>query len=212
MKFTRLLVFAALAFSSCAYVQTHRNVQESFTYYDGQRLEAPLLLVQYQGIWYIAAHECEQGLRLRYPNVYDSVLGSSASNEPSWHRVEEQGRGAICYWPISAGTASVLMREDGYVSLPILRDEMLKHADARLSHLPKGAVQHAVRAHMDVPHETQEDAVYLIGEKHADDSLPVRALVQTDRVLVDWPLTLMYNCAIPFMAPVIFFRDFLNED
>ena len=39
-----------------------------------------------------------------------------------------------------------------------------------------------------------------------------RALGKADLVLVDFPATLVYNVAIPIMAPFVFFYEFTHED
>lgn len=211
MKRLLPLFFCLISLSSCAYVQTHRNVEESFNRYDGSSLELPLYLVQVGQQWYLPAYHCEGGLIKHYPSVYDSVLLKTDNIPPTWNTEAGQGRGVIVYYPISSGTATVLMREDGYATLDLLRDELQQRQQSCLRQLPAGARKHAVLAHIQ---SSDEDSVYLIGEKLQDggNRSSVQMFVWADRLLVDVPLTLAYHAAIPLMAPVLFFKEFFNEE
>lgn len=200
-----------LNLSSCAYVQTHKNVQEFFTQREGDKLAAPLQLGKVGGSWYLCTKSCAGGVTKHYPVVHDEIL-LDGNNEP---RLQEEGqgfvtKGAPTAWPISAGTATVLMREDGYATLETLADEMLRNRAGRLNVLPRKMQFYPVKAQI----AGIEKATYLLKEADTEPELSFtqKAVVQADRVLVDWPLTAAYNCAIPFMAPFVFFRQFLSED
>lgn len=196
--------------SSCAYVQTHKNVQESFVQRQGDRLAAPLRLGRADGAWYICTTVCAGGVTKQYPTVHDEILfdgNNEAQLQPGRATMDQPHTAA---WPISSGTATVLMREDGYATLETLSDEMLRNRAGRLDVLPRGMRFYPVKAQI----AGAEKATYLLRAADTEPELTFtqEALVQTDRVLVDWPLTAAYNCAIPFMAPVLFFREFLNDN
>ena len=39
----------------------------------------------------------------------------------------------------------------------------------------------------------------------------MQILSTLDEVIIDWPGTILYNLAIPVMAPFVFFHEFLDE-
>ncbi len=210
MKKLMFLLPLWVGLSSCAYVQTHKNVQEFFTQRTGDELAAPLQLGKVRDNWYLCTRSCAGGVRKHYPVVHDEIL-LDGHNEP---RLQE-GEGVVdknarTAWPISAGTAMVLLREDGYAALETLADEMKSNRARRLDILPRGMQFYPVKAQI----VGAEKPAYLLrnGDAAPELSLAQKAVVQTDRVLVDWPLTIAYNCAIPFMAPVTFFYQFLTEE
>lgn len=200
-----LLLFAVVqCFTSCAYVQTHKNVEESFYLHEGARLSDKPVLYQAGGQYLLEAELCS--LRKRYPVVRDTIF-LNRDNEPVFHVEQQQGK--VLYYPISDGTATVLQRADGYASLSILRDEMQRSAP--IMALPRGARLCTVKAQFaeqDVP-----NAGVAINRRVPE--VPVageRFLTYADMVLVDGPGTLGYNCLIPVMAPFVFFHRFLNEE
>lgn len=210
MKKRLFSLLVLLSLSSCAYVQTHENVQECFVQRAGDELVAPLKLGKVGSSWYLCTRSCVGGVTKRYPVVHDEIL-LDGHNEPQL----EEGQGGVdknapTAWPISAGTATVLMREDGYATLETLADEMIRNRAGRLESLPRGMQFYPVKAQI----VGAEKPAYLLtnGDAEPELSLTQKAVVQADRVLVDWPLTAAYNCAIPFMAPFVFFRQFLSED
>lgn len=210
MKKLLFLLPLWVGLSSCAYVQTHKNVQELFTQRAGDKLEAPLQLGKVGGSWYLCTRSCVGGVTKHYPAVHDEIL-LDGHNEPQLQ--EGQGvvdKNARMAWPISAGTATVLMREDGYATLETLADEMMRNRAGCLDILPRGMQFYPVKAQV----VGAEKPTYLLrnGDAVPELSLAQKTVVQADRVLVDWPLTVAYNCAIPFMAPVYFFYQFLNEE
>lgn len=210
MKKLLFLLPLWVGLSSCAYVQTHQNVQEFFTQRAGDELAAPLKLGKVGGSWYLCTKSCAGGVTKHYPVVHDEIL-LDGHNEPQL----EAGQGGVdknasTAWPISAGTATVLMREDGYATLETLADEMLRSRAGRLDILPRGMQFYPVKAQI----VGAEKPTYLLrdGDAAPELTLAQKAVVQADRVLVDWPLTAAYNCAIPFMAPFVFFYQFLTEE
>lgn len=216
MKKLLFLLPLWVGLSSCAYVQTHKNVQESFVHRQGDQLAAPLSLGKLGSTWYVCTKVCAGGVTKQYPTVHDEIL-LDENNEPQLQPVGTISAiaGGIdkphaTAWPISSGTAMVLMREDGYATLETLADEMLRNRAGRLDVLPRGMQFYPVKAQI----AGAEKATYLLRSADTEPELTFtqKVLVQTDRVLVDWPLTAAYNCAIPVMAPVIFFHQFLSED
>lgn len=202
-----VLVVCSLTLSSCAYMQTHKNVRERGCYYEGQLLPPPsqeaLSLYRKGGEWYLAARRAQ--FRLKYPVVYDSVFRTDG-NEPR-HEILQGSEQGIVYHPISAGTAAVLQRPDGYAELETLAEELRTTPGEWISSLP-GAVSYPVRAQIVGGH-----AVTLPGKRYPSQiPLSNRILSQVDRVLIDFPGTLVYNVSIPFMAPFVFFREFSKED
>lgn len=209
MKKLLFLVPLLLSLSSCAYVQTHKNVEERFVQRAGDELASPLQLAKVGATWYLCAAPCDAGLVLQHPVIHDEVFFNE-NNEPVLKAKEPgRGRGVFSAWPISEGTATVLMRADGYATLEMLAHEMKSHSGERLEKLPKHAVRYPIRAEI----VGTENAICLPSSPAQQNmAWYEKALVQSDRVFVDWPLTLGYNCAIPFMAPVVFFYRFLNEE
>ena len=204
MKRWMLLMLGAQVFTSCAYVQTHKNVEEAFCRYEGACLAEEPELYRAGEQYLIAAERCE--LSKHYPVVHDTVFFND-DNEPKFH--VEQSKGEKVYYPVSAGTAQVLQREDGYAALPLLRDEVQRHA--ALTALPRGAHRCEVKAQLA---ETQSPNAGVTAGPREPETLPfwVRTLSQTEQVIIDWPATVGYNCAVPLMAPFVFFHRFLNEE
>lgn len=216
MKKLLLPLVVLLSLSSCAYVQTHKNLQEFFVNRQGDELTAPLKLGNIGGSWYVCAKVCTGGVTKKFPTVYDEIL-LNGNNEPHFQPVGTPGAAVggmdkphTAAWPISSGTAMVLMREDGYATLDTLADEMLRNRAGRLDVLPRGMQFYPVKAQI----AGTEKAAYLLrgADTKPELNLAETAVVQAERVLIDWPLTAAYNCAIPFMAPVVFFYQFVTED
>lgn len=204
MKKWMLLMLGAQAFTSCAYVQTHKNVEESFYRYEGARISEKPELYRAGESYFVAADAAV--LNKHYPAVHDTIFFDK-DNEPKFH--VEHMEGKKLYYPLSAGTATVMQREDGYVSLALLSDE-LQHGIAR-PQLPRGAQACAVRA--EIAEKEAPSAGLMVGARDPQQ-LPLWAefLTLTDKVVVDGPATLGYNCLIPVMAPFVFFHRFLNEE
>ena len=195
----------ALLVPSCAYMQTHKNVEEMGKVYEGSLLEKSGMSLHSQGgQWYIGAPATK--LSKRYPIIHDSVLLTD-DNEPTYTPVGSAQQQTY-YFRISAGTAACLMRADGYANLADLATEIRNTQAQPLSALPGGS-RHAILAQVHAP----KGSVPLINEqKMPTASITSKTLSKLDLALVDVPGTIAYNVAIPFMAPFVFFNDFLNED
>lgn len=206
--FLPVLAVCSLTLSSCAYMQTHKNVRERGCYYEGQLLPPPsqeaLSLYRKGGEWYLAARKAQ--FRLKYPVVYDSVF-RTYDNEPRHQLLSDGQSHEVVYHPISAGTAAVLQRADGYAELETMAEELRTTPGEWTASLP-GAVSYPVRAQI-----VGDRAVTLLGKRHPSQiPLSNRILSQVDRVLIDFPGTLVYNVSIPFMAPFVFFREFSKNN
>ena len=199
------LLAIALCLSSCAYLQTHKNIQEAFHEYEGYRLVEPLKLYSAGGAWYLAVQR--ETMELHYPVLHDSIfLENDYEPRYSTTKVHE----GVQYHRISGGTAQVLLRNDGYYTLPSLFEEMNSMNTEPVSSLPAGARQHTILARVDA-HTSHSVAKTT---KRIPESTPVlaNALAGLDFVCVDFPCSVAYNVAIPVMAPFVFFHDFIAGD
>ena len=197
------LLSAGLFLSSCAYVQTHKNVEEMSTHYEGQMLNAATMeLYESGGAWYISAAKAR--FKLSYPIVHDEVFRKSFE-QPSFRLIHADEQ--MVYHPISSHAAQILRQSDGYFELKGLAEEIQRTPGAWVSHLPAGAVKHAIAADIaGNPHQYMEE-LRIPREKPIGDMI----LGKLDFVVVDIPATLAYNVAIPFMAPFVFFYEFFQE-
>lgn len=208
MKKLLLLAVSALFLNSCAYVQTHKNVEESFYTYQGYRLCEPLSLLQRGNDWYLVAEPV--ALQKSYPAIYDSVFFKD-KNEPVFEMAGQGTESQPMMHRISHGTATVLQRADGYASLTTLCDE-LKMTPGEWIKAPLNHRGVPVRATLSRENETADIIVEEDSRTAQGSQIAERILSAADRVVVDIPGTVMYNVAIPFMAPFVFFREFLQED
>ena len=156
-----------------------------------------------RGIWYIAARQVE--LKKKYPIVRDTVLFTD-NNEPVYDLVASKAPQKFMYHPISEGTAQVLMRKDGYVNVGDLAEEVKSIPGDWVDTLDK-ASSYPVRAQVVMPKDIRES---LIAGMRTPQKTPIlnQALRGMDFLLVDIPGTVIYNVAIPFMAPIKFFSEF----
>ncbi len=196
------LALAASLLSSCAYMQVHKQVEEQGRSFRGHQFDSPKQVYRLGEHWYLAATPAE--FRLHHPAVHDSVF--QGNTETEMRLIGEPGA-KVAYHPISAGTAKVLMREDGYADLQTLADELSTQPGSWRSELP-GAQAYPIRAQLvGTPVAITPDE-----STPAEPSVGTKALGSVVFVLVDIPGTLAYNIAVPFMAPYVFFRDFMAED
>lgn len=184
-------------------MQTHKNIEESYVLHTGYELTSAIELYRAGDKYFIAAEK--QSLRKHYPAIHDSIF-LDRNNEPTWEKIKDEKQQKV-YRSISAGTASVLQKNDGYASLDVLSDEIRNNPQSWTSVLPANVRQCQVKAEIDGTSTTW-------AEEASPAQLPVTAkLVSTiDQVCIDWPGTIAYNIAIPVMAPFVFFYEFLNED
>ena len=182
-------------------MQTHKNIEEGFREHTGYTLSNGLELYRAGGNYYLAAQKKQ--LRIHYPAIYDSIFLSS-NNAPEYRNT---GSDTECvYRQISAGTALVLQRTDGYADLNVVCDELQNSTTPWLTSLPANASKCAIKAEVTGTSITWPEA-----GSATEAPLGIRALSAVDRVLIDWPGTLLYNISIPVMAPFVFFHEFLNE-
>ncbi len=197
-----ILTLAAMSISSCAYMQTHRQIESKSLIYNGFCLKKPEYVYQHDGKWYLKAEELL--LRENYPLIHDSVLLKDNNKKAP---VVVSTKGEI-YISISSGTAKVLQMKEGYATLSTLRDEMARGQHLRSS---GGITAYPVRAHIDAAPQASEYHCYT-EQNPQKPGIGTRALSTASLILVDAPGTLVYNAAIPLMAPFFFFYEFITED
>lgn len=203
-----ILTCAAFLTPSCAYMQSNKNVRESFCHYEGYKIESPLAVYSGQGKWYLEADKVM--LKKEYPLIYDRIL-LDYDNDPVFKEMTNVPHGTQkCYHEISSGTAKVLMRNDGYATLEALVDEMKTSGKTWQYGYDLKLKKYPVRAMIVV----KKDKVVMVPGKMIPHELPTSASVLggITKVVVDGPGTLVYNVAIPFMAPFVFFHEFLNAE
>ncbi len=193
---------AALAtlsfFSSCAYMQIHKNVEQLGNYYEGFEVSDPKEVYLSNGKWYLKGEKYH--LRLSYPIVYDTVF--LEAQEPSLVRVGENL--GTAYLEISYGTALALRVENGYAEPRILAKEMqLNNARPRDS-ISRYAMAYPVKAEIVT---SEGPARITFNEVKGKTSVPTKILAGATLVFVDAPGTVVYNIAIPLMAPFYFFYN-----
>lgn len=196
------LFTGAVFLSSCAYMQTHKNIEEYSRVHTGYHLDSGLQLYRAGGDYYLAV--ARQTLRMHYPAIYDSIF-LIRNNEPKFTQLGNDQ--ATVYRKISAGTATVLQLKDGYAELGVLSDELRCSDTDWLETLPAGAQLCHIKADIAGAATTWAQP----GSGTAV-SPGIKLLSTIDEVFVDWPGTILYNLAIPIMAPFVFFHEFLNED
>ena len=192
-----------LLLSSCAYMQTHKNVEEANTHYEGQVLSTDTVGLYRSGSkWYLSAQSAK--FRLEYPTVHDEVFRKNNS-EPTFKLLSiNEGR---IYHPISAHAAEILQRRDGYFELNGLAQEVQTTPGEWQTTLP-GAQRYGIAADISGTHK------YYIEQKRIPQEIPQadKILGMLDFIVVDIPGTVVYNVAIPFMAPFVFFSEFSKND
>lgn len=195
------LFTGAVFLSSCAYMQTHKNIEENHKTHSGYHLNTNIQLYRAGGKYYIGAEK--QQLRIHYPAIYDSIF-LTGHNDPEYLRTGSEY--TMMYRQISSGTATVLQRTDGYAELNILCDELQNSSAPWIESLPTGAQSCSIKAEI-----VGSSITWPERNSATEAPLAIRALSTIDQVLVDWPGTILYNIAIPIMAPFVFFHEFLNE-
>ena len=201
---TLSMLVCGLCLSSCAYLQTHKNVKEAFHVCEGYRLVQPLQLYSAGGAWYLAVQP--ETMRMHYPTLHDSIFLENDTT-PTYNTISKDK--PLQYHRISGSTAKVLQRSDGFYTLSSLMEEMKSMDSKPVATLPSGAGRHQVRAVVEA-HENDNRATLV---SRTPESTPVagQVLSAVDFVCVDLPGSVVYNVAIPIMAPIVFFRDFLSE-
>lgn len=193
--------------SSCAYMQTNKNVAEMGCRYEGKLVEMPNCstwnIYKSGGKWYIAAKKVE--LKKHYPVIRDTILYTE-NNEPTYEILPNANQHKVCYHPISEGTAQVLMRTDGYADLGDLAEE-IKNTPGDWVDTLSHARSYPIRAHVECPKDMNDR---LIAGARTPEKTPFgnQVLSGIELVLIDTPGTILYNVAIPLMAPIKFFSEF----
>ena len=197
--------------NSCAYVQTHKQVEEWGCSYDGKLINnensSTWNIYQCDGKWYLPAQKVV--LTKDYPAIKDTLLFTE-NNDPVYTIKADESNSSVSYHPISAGTAEVLMRADGYAILQDLAEEIKANPGEWRDSLP-GAKKYLIKAQIEDRHNTPAK---LIAGQRTPVETPVinEVLSKLDFIIVDVPGTVIYNVAIPFMAPFKFFSEFLSND
>ena len=205
----RLFLTAALTglfMSSCAYMQTGKNIKEGGKQYEGCELSADsLVLCSHHNNWYLAAPA--ETFRKSYPVIHDSVL-LTGNNEARYQSLKKEK--TLCYMPISDGTADTLRMKDGYATTQDLALEINRLSTTRpITTKLSGATRHKIEGII----EGSDKPVVVTHSCHPEQvSLTRRILANIDFAVVDIPGTLAYNVAIPVMVPFVFFHDFLTQE
>lgn len=195
---------ACIAMSSCAYMQTHKNVEEWGSYYEGEHFSTgAMALYKYQGQWYISAHRAR--FKLKHPIIFDSVF-QKYEQSPTL-KLTELKTDHMVYHPISSSAAEILQRSDGFFQLRALADEVQRTPGSWVDSLP-GAQRYPVRA------EIGDGGQFNMQRYRVPEKTPTASYIagKIDFILVDVPGTVVYNVAIPLMAPFVFFYEFISGD
>lgn len=207
-KLHLITAMCTVFFSSCAYMQSNKNIKEGDTTYEGCQLNTEQLSLCRKGSqWYLST--AVEVYEKRYPLIYDSILLAD-NNAPRFEKTEG-GVATTCYLPISAGTAATLKMQHGYANAQDLAAEVSRLLPERpVLYTPQmGKVEHhGINAHID----KGEEPVILTFKCMESTTTAQHVLAAVDFALVDIPGTLAYNVAIPIMAPIVFFSDFINEE
>lgn len=198
------LLGASLALSSCAYLQTHKNVEEWGSYYEGEHFSTDATaLFKYEGRWYISAQKAH--FKLKHPIIYDSVF-QKFDKEPTLV-LSQLMTDHLIYHPISDSAAQILQRRDGFFQLRALADEVLRTPGDWVDALP-GALRVPVLA------EIGDGKTFDMQRKRVPENTPTLSYIagKLDFIIVDIPGTVAYNVAIPLMAPFVFFYEFISGD
>ncbi len=186
---------------SCAYMQTNKNVEEQGRIFPGYSLEKPRQLHRVGDAWYVEATPADY--RLHHDYVHDNVFRKT--NEPEMKLLGATAD-SPAYHAISPHTAAVLLREDGYATSEALSKELSESTEPWLTSLPSSTT-HTVKAQVE-----GTDTISITREPTpAEVPLGYRFLSKLDFLIVDIPGTVLYNMAVPVIAPFVFFSEFLEE-
>lgn len=199
-----LTLAAAALLPSCAYMQTNKSVEELGRRYKGTELKNTSMSLHRQGAdWYIGSPLGTY--EKSYPIIHDSILFKS-NNAPSY--TLDVAEASTVYYPISAGTAACLQRNDGYAETYALADEIKRRNGQSLSELPKGTCIPIKASVVD-----SKQAATIISADDSDEVPVINQLLSgITFCAIDIPGTLVYNVAIPFMAPFVFFSEFFSGE
>ncbi len=201
LRLALALLAAATLLPSCAYMQTNKNVREMGRSYQGYKLTRPQHIYRSGNTWYVAATPATY--RLSHDIMHDNVFRKT--NDPTMELQSEEAT-TIAYHAISADTAAILLREDGYAEGTTIAREIMASSTPWLDALPHASA-HAVKAQL----AGEADTAITYSPQPAEVPFSYRVLSGLDFLLVDIPGTTIYNVAVPFIAPFVFFREFLSE-
>lgn len=189
--------------SSCAYIQTHKNVEEIGSHFEGEVLNAnTIALYKYNDQWYLSAQKAS--FKLSYPIVHDSVFRKNDSS-PQFTLTHQSEH--YIYHPISSYAAYILQQKDGYFQLNELVNEIQRTPGTWVDKLP-GAQRYPIFAEIG-----GKQMAYMEDKRVPSSKLFVsKVLGKIDFVVVDVPGTILYNVAIPIMAPFVFFYEFVHGE
>ena len=190
--------------NSCAYIQTHKNVEEIGSHFEGEILNAgTMALYKYKDQWYLSAHRAS--FKLSYPIVHDSIFRKNDSS-PQFNLTNIQSDQSI-YHPISSYAAFILQQKDGYFQLSELVNEIQRTSGEWVDKLP-GAQRYPILAEIG-----DKQIAYMEDKRVPSSKLFIsKVLGKIDFIVVDVPGTILYNVAIPIMAPFVFFYEFAQGE
>lgn len=200
-----ILISLSLTIISCAYVQTHKNVEEWGSYYEGEVLDASsMMLYKKDDQWYLSAEKAK--FKLRYPTVHDSIFRMD-DYSPTFRLIHSPEESRVVYHPISVYAAQILQRRDGYFQLSGLVEDMQRTSGKWVDTLPSAQ-------RVPILAEIGGKQTHYLQEKRVPEKKRAlnRVLSNVDLVLVDVPATVAYNIAIPIMAPFVFFYEFSRSE
>ncbi len=203
-RFCVVMATLMMSISSCAYMQTHKQIESQAEICRGFCVEKPSIVYSHGGNWYLKVRPV--ALRKEYPLVYDSIM-LTENNAPVLREIPNSEASSAMYVSLSSGTAKVLMRADGYAMLSTLRDEL---SEGQIITTSAGMRPHNIAATIDTK-GVKSPGAYCIKSTQNSAGMGNKVLRNTSLILVDAPGTLLYNVAIPVMAPFIFFNDFFSE-
>ena len=196
------LLTGSVFLSSCAYMQTHKNIEECFRQHTGYQFKPDFQLMKAGSRYYVSINR--MSLRKTYPIIHDSIFLKDR-NAALLEQVADTS--TTVYKEISTGTATVLQQNNGYADLGVLKDELSSFDTPWLESKPAGAVVCTIKAEI-----VGQSVTWTEENKLPELPAGVKALSALDQVLIDWPGTVLYNAAIPIMAPFVFFHEFLTEE
>ena len=197
------VLISALLLPSCAYLQTHKNIEEMGCSYEGSELTPENIRLHSRGgQWYISAPQGNYSKT--YPVIHDEVYDTD-ENAPTYTLLgDATGR---AYFPISAGTAACLRRQDGYALTNALVAEILASQQESCTEL-RGSSTHPIRAEVKAG---EHPSIIIQSRTPESPSTFTKVLSTLDMCTVDAIGTAAYNVAMPIMAPFRFFGEFTQN-
>lgn len=193
--------------SSCAYMQSNKILKECCSEHIGTELTTTnLSLYSAGGAWYIGAPKSQ--IKRQYPLFYDSVYGEEEDNSPVEKAVPNTQNGML-YIPISAGTATVLQRADGYSDLQALISESISTGRPATSVL-SAAARYPILAKIEK--KEQGSTCYIQQTNPPKPSILTKSVCTFDKYTIDVVGTVAYNVTLPFTAPFKFFWKFCVDE